>query len=622
MAAARRGLRRVGLGVAGVVGAAGCACALGAAVSPGFRRSCQFWGAVAPILFEHQQIKCIAHLQGCEAEQLETRLRAFHERAAGRSVEIILRLGGIYVKIGQFASTMGAGILEDAYITALRPLQDGVPPRSLSEVTKIIEASVGAPMSELFEFFDAQPVGAASIAQAHRARLASTGEEIVVKVQYPEVAALYEADFLNLERVTAWLMPENLALIKGLRERHYQELDFRTEAKNLRECRSNMQRHGFEPRQVRVPRVVDERLCTQHVLAMEYLAGTSLSDAIRREQEVVAHALGLGSAEELRDRLMQSVKRHFSKGGGGTSEVLSSVAQSPLSKGDTGGTLVGASNAGVGDSGAGSMLEALSVVAPVVRAYAVARQRVLSVSIVVWNSVARAVSLVSFGRLQPMLYALQPVLTPSVDLGHVLRVLVQVHGTQMLVDGVYNADPHPGNVLVLSDNRVGLIDYGMVGRLTETQRRTIAKVVLALAKGKAGKQEVADIYWTSGYQACWHSGEPHGVDAVHRFATFHLDRIDLSPVRVGAQTVSASTPEKTAGSSSSVAGAPTATTPAGKLMPVIELLQSTVELSVPDWVEQARRLGGLLIGVSSQTARPISLAKEWSPIAERVLSTG
>ena len=192
----------------------------------------------------------------------------------------------------------------------------------------------------------------------------------------------------------------------------------------------------------------------------------------------------------------------------------------------------------------------------------------------------------------------------------------------MLVDGVYNADPHPGNVLVLSDNRVGIIDYGMVGRLTETQRRTIAKVVLALAKGKAGKQEVADIYWTSGYQACWHSGEPHGVDAVHRFATFHLDRIDLSPVRVGAQTVSASTPEKTAGSSSSVAGAPTATTPAGKLMPVVELLQSTVELSVPDWVEQARRLGGLLIGVSSQTARPISLAKEWSPIAERVLSTG
>ena len=110
--AARRGLRRVGLGVVGVAGAAGCACACGAAVSPGFRRSCQFWGAVAPIILEHQQIKWRAHLEGCEADQLDTPLSAFHERAASQAVNIILRLGGIYVKIGQFASTMGAGILE------------------------------------------------------------------------------------------------------------------------------------------------------------------------------------------------------------------------------------------------------------------------------------------------------------------------------------------------------------------------------------------------------------------------------------------------------------------------------------------------------------------------------
>ncbi len=512
-------------------------------------------------------------------------------------------------------------LVQDAYITALRPLQDGVPPRSLSEVSKIIEASVGMSMSELFERFDPQPVGAASIAQAHRAKLASTGEEIVVKVQYPEVAELYEADFLNLERVTAYLMPENLALVKGLRERHQQELDFRTEAKHLRECRSNMQRHDFEPRLVRVPRVVDERLCTQHVLAMEYLAGTSLSDAIYSEQEVIAQALGLGSAEELRDRLMQSVKSHFSKGGGGTSELLSDV-ESPLNS---------SSDATTGESSAAGMVDAVAVVAPVVRAYAVARQRLLSVTTMLWNSVARAVSLLSFGRLQPMLYTVDPLMMPSVDLGHILRVLVQVHGTQMLVDGVYNADPHPGNVLVLPDGRVGLLDYGMVGRLSEIQRKSIAKVVLALAKGEAGKQEVADIYWESGYQACWHSGKPHGVDAVHRFATFHLDRIDLSPVRTGALTLSELTPETTAGSSSSapnvdVATAPTATTSArpadDKTMPVVKLLQSTVELSVPDWVEQARRLGGLLIGVSSQTARPISLAKEWSPIAERVLSVG
>ena len=42
---------------------------------------------------------------------------------------------------------------------------------------------------------------------------------------------------------------------------------------------------------------------------------------------------------------------------------------------------------------------------------------------------------------------------------------------------------------------------------------------------------------------------------------------------------------------------------------------------MPDWVEQARRLGGLLIGVGSQAGRPISLAHEWAPIAEEVLAS-
>ena len=55
------------------------------------------------------------------------------------------------------------------------------------------------------------------------------------------------------------------------------------------------------------------------------------------------------------------------------------------------------------------------------------------------------------------------------------------------------------------------------------------------------------------------------------------------------------------------------------MMPVLSMFQSTIEHSVPDWVEQARRLGGLLIGVGSQTARPISLAQEWSSIAEQAL---
>ena len=64
----------------------------------------------------------------------------------------------------------------------------------------------------------------------------------------------------------------------------------------------------------------------------------------------------------------------------------------------------------------------------------------------------------------------------SVDLGAVLKTLVQVHGHQLLIDGVYNADPHPGNVIVLEDGRLGLIDYGMVGRLGRAERESIVGI--------------------------------------------------------------------------------------------------------------------------------------------------
>ena len=584
-----------------------CGVAVGAAYassSPGFRRSVTFWSTVAPFFLEYQGIKLRARIEGCDGAVLEQRVTEFHHRTAQSAVDIILSLGGIYVKVGQFISTMGAGILEDVYIQALRPLQDGVPPRSLAEVSAIIEADIGVPMAELFTTFEPQPVGAASIAQAHRATLVD-GRKVIVKVQYPEVPALYAADFDNLELVTRLLFPQNLPLVEGLRRRHLAELDFRQEAANLREVRANLQARGFEPSLVRVPAVPDARLCTRHVLAMECLEGCSLAAAIELEMSDVARALGMASAQALRAQLMKRVAAHFETGGG-----------------------------------AHRFVDAAEVAAPLVRAYAAAARRLRDIassaagySYAACSTLLRLLGLARLAPIERGADAAQEagarVLSARPDITRALRTLVRVHGVAMLLDvritpriapriailiapqiapqiallptpdhydsrapqGVYNADPHPGNVLLLPDGRLGLIDYGMTGRLEPHDREAIARVVLGLASGD--QLSVVDEYERAGYRACWHSGAPHGPDAVFRFATFHLDRIDLSPVRTG---------------------------PDGATMPVLALFKSTLEKAVPDWVEQARRLGGLLIGVGSQAGRPISLAHEWAPIAEEVLS--
>ena len=158
----------------------------------------------------------------------------------------------------------------------------------------------------------------------------------------------------------------------------------------------------------------------------------------------------------------------------------------------------------------------------------------------------------------------------------------------------------PELVLLLPDGRLGLIDYGMVGRLSRSEREAIARVVLGLRAGD--REAVVGEYRRAGYRACWHSGAPHCADVIYRFATFHLDRINLSPVRIDDDEQQQQPPPAVP-----------------QYMPVMTLLRSTIEHSVPDWVEQGRRLGGLLIGVGSQAGRPISLASEWAPIAEEVL---
>jgi predicted unusual protein kinase regulating ubiquinone biosynthesis (AarF/ABC1/UbiB family) len=544
----------------------------------GFRRTVQFWKGMGPLMADYKLLKFRKkYLDRWDDQEYKRRLERFRLRTAPKVVNLIQAMGGIYIKIGQVMSTIGQGLLPDEYVQALRPLQDGVTPRDYSQVSKIIEESTGKKMEDIFASFEEKPIGSASIAQAHRATLrladGSSGERVIVKIQYPEVAKLFHADLGNLELVTRLFMPENIKLVQALRKRHENELDFTMEANNLRECSRNMQTHGLEPALVRIPRVKNETgICTENVLVMEYLQGTSLADAIEQEQDRVAYALGKKDAKELRAMLTDRMRKHFEDGGG---------------PGSGGMELVG-----------GGKAKLIQVAGPtaamVLRTYAHIRERVRDVGLGLENVGSSLVRTLSGGTLQPPITQRSSrrekrSSTAHVNLGRILKTLVHVHGVQMLLNGVYNADPHPGNVLVLPDGRLGLLDYGMVGRLSTQDREAIAKTVVALSL--KDKKETAKLYRDGGYKATWTKGDILDDNVLHRFATFHLDKIDLSPV----------------------------TLDDGEKMEIMDLFRTTRERVVPSWVEEGRRLGGLLMGVSVQAARPISLSKEWMPIAKQAL---
>ena len=94
----------------------------------------------------------------------------FRERAVARSVATLGALKGPFAKAGQFAAHRH-DVLPAAATASLASLRDRVPPLPLSRLRPTLEAELGAPFEALFETFEPEPLGAASIAQVHRARL-------------------------------------------------------------------------------------------------------------------------------------------------------------------------------------------------------------------------------------------------------------------------------------------------------------------------------------------------------------------------------------------------------------------------------------------------------------------
>ncbi|HLG68319.1 MAG TPA: AarF/UbiB family protein [Acidimicrobiales bacterium] len=208
-----------------------------------------------------------------------SRSRAGLSRRLRRAFEA---LGPTYIKLGQILSS-GEGVFPEELVAEFRFCRDQVPAESFDVVRRTVEEDLGRPVPELFARFDRVPVAAASIAQVHSARLCS-GEEVVVKVQRPQVGALVRRDLA----VMSWLAPLLVgripvaalanppALVDVFAETITEELDFRLEAQNMLDVARVLVetgQHGLV-----VPRPHPE-LVTRRVLVMERFDGYAWGDA-------------------------------------------------------------------------------------------------------------------------------------------------------------------------------------------------------------------------------------------------------------------------------------------------------------------------------------------------------
>lgn len=97
----------------------------------------------------------------------------------------------------------------------------------------MIEQAFGKPLEEIFSEFNPNPVGAATIGQAHEARLRGSNQAVIVKIQYPEVRRLFGLDFSTLKKFVRLAQPEHAPLFDEFERAFQIEFDFRREARAL-----------------------------------------------------------------------------------------------------------------------------------------------------------------------------------------------------------------------------------------------------------------------------------------------------------------------------------------------------------------------------------------------------
>ncbi|MCS5713484.1 AarF/UbiB family protein [Herbiconiux sp. CPCC 205716] len=195
-------------------------------------------------------------------------------------------LGGLMIKVGQFMSSR-LDVLPPEITKELEGLQDEVPPVPFELIRRLAEAELGVPLAQAFIWVDETPVAAASLGQAHRARLApqdaaDTGlEAVVLKVQRPGIDEIVRVDLAALRKVGGWLSHVRLvysrvdapALVEEFAATSLEEIDY------LHEARSSVQFAEIfadDPR-VEVPEVVWER-STRRVLTLEDVTAIKITD--------------------------------------------------------------------------------------------------------------------------------------------------------------------------------------------------------------------------------------------------------------------------------------------------------------------------------------------------------
>lgn len=213
----------------------------------------------------------------------EQELLDLHLQNAMRIVESSRELRGAFMKLVQMLSMRG-DLLPSEVLHILSVVQSSVPPMEYDLIRTQVKSELGKYPEQLFKYFDPQAFAAASLGQVHRATLRS-GEEVVVKIQYPDVDKTVEQDLKNIKAllhiftlITRDVLRQKFdasEIYQEMEERLKEELDYVHEANNI----ALFQRLFADDGELVIPRVFPD-VSSRRVLTMEFIDGYKLQEIL------------------------------------------------------------------------------------------------------------------------------------------------------------------------------------------------------------------------------------------------------------------------------------------------------------------------------------------------------
>ena len=191
-----------------------------------------------------------------------------------------IQLGVLMIKLGQFLSSR-ADLLPEQALVVLGSLQDEVPAAPFSHVVNVIETELGKPVEQVFSTLERKCTAAASLGQVHKATLVSTGEEVAVKIQRPNIEQLVRMDLSSLKFVI-WVINrfvdtgefiDLMGVYREFKRTVYEEIDYITEAANAK----RFQEMFKDDPTIYIPRIYDD-YTTRKLLVLEWIDGIKIND--------------------------------------------------------------------------------------------------------------------------------------------------------------------------------------------------------------------------------------------------------------------------------------------------------------------------------------------------------